>query len=170
MAIAAAGGALGEPDIDVRLLTAPDTDGGDVLGADGYIFATPENLAALAGTMKNFFDRAILPGAGSYQWPAVRDSDLRRQRRRECGAADRAHRDGVASAGHRGSVDRVHACADARGHTCAQEARRKRSRSLQGTGCGDGRRPGHRDLLILRQYGYGSTSAASASCFADAKS
>ena len=40
-------------------------------------------------------------------------------------------------------------------HTCAQEARRKRSRSLQGTGCGDGRRPGHRDLLILRRPGYG---------------
>jgi len=61
MAIAAAGGALGEPDIDVRLLTAPDTDGGDLLGADGYIFATPENLAALAGTMKNFFDRTYYP-------------------------------------------------------------------------------------------------------------
>ena len=49
MAIAAAGGALGEPDIDVRLLTAPDTDGGDLLGADGFVFATPENLAAMAG-------------------------------------------------------------------------------------------------------------------------
>ena len=61
MAIAAAGGALGEPDIDVRLLTAPDTDGGDLLGADGYIFASPENLAALAGTMKNFFDRTYYP-------------------------------------------------------------------------------------------------------------
>jgi multimeric flavodoxin WrbA len=28
-----------------------------VLHADGYIFATPENLAAMAGMMKDFFDR-----------------------------------------------------------------------------------------------------------------
>jgi flavodoxin len=61
MAIAAARGALGEREVDLRLLTAPDTDSGDVLGADGYIFATPENLAALAGTMKNFFDRTYYP-------------------------------------------------------------------------------------------------------------
>ena len=41
----------------MRLLTAPEPDGEDVLAADGYIFATPENLAALAGKMKDFFDR-----------------------------------------------------------------------------------------------------------------
>ena len=29
----------------------------DVLQADGYIFATPENLAAMSGLMKDFFDR-----------------------------------------------------------------------------------------------------------------
>jgi multimeric flavodoxin WrbA len=45
----------------VRLLTALDTDSGDVLAADGYIFASPENLAALAGAMKNFFDRTYYP-------------------------------------------------------------------------------------------------------------
>jgi multimeric flavodoxin WrbA len=31
---------------------------GICLPADGYIFAAPENLAALAGRMKDFFDRA----------------------------------------------------------------------------------------------------------------
>ena len=41
----------------VRLLTAPEAHGADVLAADGYVFATPENLAALAGRMKDFFDR-----------------------------------------------------------------------------------------------------------------
>jgi multimeric flavodoxin WrbA len=29
----------------------------DVLAADGYLFATPENLASMAGLMKDFFDR-----------------------------------------------------------------------------------------------------------------
>jgi multimeric flavodoxin WrbA len=58
MAEAAAKGARSEPDIDVRLVAASDADGDDVLAADGYIFATPENLAALAGKMKDFFDRS----------------------------------------------------------------------------------------------------------------
>ncbi|MGZ8255525.1 MAG: NAD(P)H-dependent oxidoreductase, partial [Burkholderiaceae bacterium] len=29
----------------------------DVLTADGYLFAMPENLASMAGLMKDFFDR-----------------------------------------------------------------------------------------------------------------
>src|SRR5690348_10967128 len=57
MAEAAARGAQSEPDVTVRLLTAPEADGADVLSVDGYIFASPENLAALAGKMKDFFDR-----------------------------------------------------------------------------------------------------------------
>ncbi len=58
MAEAAARGAAGEADVNARLLTAPETDAADVLAADGYVFASPENLAALAGKMKDFFDRA----------------------------------------------------------------------------------------------------------------
>jgi multimeric flavodoxin WrbA len=57
MAAAAVRGARTEPDIAVRLLTATEANGADVLAADGYIFAGPENLAALAGRMKDFFDR-----------------------------------------------------------------------------------------------------------------
>lgn len=61
MAEAAAHGARGEPEVNVRLLAALEADGNDMLAADGYIFATPENLAALAGKMKDFFDRTYYP-------------------------------------------------------------------------------------------------------------
>jgi multimeric flavodoxin WrbA len=57
MAEAAARGAGAEPAVTIRLIAASQAQGADVLAADGYIFAAPENLAALAGTMKEFFDR-----------------------------------------------------------------------------------------------------------------
>ena len=57
MARAAAEGAREESGVRVRLLRAPEARPEDVLGADGYVFATPENLAAMAGLMKDFFDR-----------------------------------------------------------------------------------------------------------------
>ncbi len=57
MARAAASGARTEPAIQVSLLRAVDAGAADVLSAGGYIFATPENLAAVSGQMKDFFDR-----------------------------------------------------------------------------------------------------------------
>ena len=61
MAEAAAMGAAEEPDVNVRLVAALDAEASDVLAADGYVFATPENLAAMAGRMKDFFDRTYYP-------------------------------------------------------------------------------------------------------------
>lgn len=57
MAQAAAAGAATDTSLQVKLLRAPDAGARDVLQADGYIFATPENLAAVSGLMKDFFDR-----------------------------------------------------------------------------------------------------------------
>ena len=54
-------GAATEAGVDVRLLQAAAAGPGEVLAADGYIFATAENLAALAGLMKDFFDRCYYP-------------------------------------------------------------------------------------------------------------
>jgi multimeric flavodoxin WrbA len=61
MAEAAADAARREPDVEVRLLTAPQAHAADVMAADGMIFAAPENLAAIAGRMKEFFDRCYYP-------------------------------------------------------------------------------------------------------------
>jgi len=57
MAQAAADGASTETSLQVKLLRAPDAGANDLMNADGYIFATPENLAAISGLLKDFFDR-----------------------------------------------------------------------------------------------------------------
>ncbi len=61
MARAAAAGAAREPDIEVCLQTATATGAADLLESAGYLFACPENLAALSGLMKDFFDRTYYP-------------------------------------------------------------------------------------------------------------
>jgi len=43
--------------VAVRLLHASQAHAADVLAADGLVFATPENLAAMSGQLKDFFDR-----------------------------------------------------------------------------------------------------------------
>ena len=58
------GAAETEPGVRARVLRAPEAEPADVLGADGYVFATPENLAAVAGLMKDFFDRTYYPALG----------------------------------------------------------------------------------------------------------
>jgi multimeric flavodoxin WrbA len=67
MAEAAAGGAAVETDVDVRLIPAAEARPEDMLAADGYLFAAPENLAALSGMMKEFFDRTYYPVLGQIE-------------------------------------------------------------------------------------------------------
>ncbi|MBN8927571.1 MAG: flavodoxin [Rhodospirillales bacterium 69-11] len=61
MAEAAASGAASEPATSTRLLAAESATPEDLLAAAGYLFAAPENLAALSGAMKEFFDRCYYP-------------------------------------------------------------------------------------------------------------
>jgi multimeric flavodoxin WrbA len=61
MAQAAAAGARRESTVAVRLETASASGPDALLEASGYLFACPENLAAMSGLMKDFFDRSYYP-------------------------------------------------------------------------------------------------------------
>ncbi|MCG7521668.1 flavodoxin family protein [Ruegeria sp. Ofav3-42] len=62
MAEAAAEGAREEAEITLK--PADQACPEDLLNADGYIFCAPENLAAISGVMKDFFDRNYYPVLG----------------------------------------------------------------------------------------------------------
>ncbi len=49
---------------ETRLLPADRAGPDDLLAAAGYIFCAPENLAAISGVMKDFFDRCYYPVLG----------------------------------------------------------------------------------------------------------
>lgn len=61
MAQAALRGAQSEPEVDAAFVHAAEAGPDDLLAADGYVFATPENLAMISGMMKDFFDRTYYP-------------------------------------------------------------------------------------------------------------
>lgn len=64
MAKAAFEGAREEAGVETILRGACEACADDLLAADAYLFATPENLAAMAGVMKDFFDRSYYPALG----------------------------------------------------------------------------------------------------------
>lgn len=57
----------GATEVEARLLHASDVTAEDMLGADGYLFVFPENLAAISGVMKAFFDRCYYPCLGQIE-------------------------------------------------------------------------------------------------------
>ena len=74
MAESARAGAMEETGVEERLLPAAEAGPGDVLAADGFIFATPENLAAISGQLKDFFDRsyyAVLDGVNGRPYASL---------------------------------------------------------------------------------------------------
>ena len=54
-------------DCTIILKPAAETTPTDLLVADGYIFACPENLASMSGVMKDFFDRTYYPVLGKIE-------------------------------------------------------------------------------------------------------
>lgn len=49
---------------EIVLKRATEAGPEDLLAADGYLFVCPENLASMAGVMKDFFDRCYYPVLG----------------------------------------------------------------------------------------------------------
>jgi multimeric flavodoxin WrbA len=64
LAEAAEQGARSGQGVSVRLLAAADAKPDDLLAANGYLFVFPENLAAISGVVKAFFDRSYYPCLG----------------------------------------------------------------------------------------------------------
>ena len=67
LAEAAASGAANASGIETLLLHADDANPQTLLDANGYIFAFPENLAAISGVMKAFLDRSYYPCLGQIE-------------------------------------------------------------------------------------------------------
>ena len=65
MAEAALNAALKE--VEAILKVAHEVQPEDLLRADGYLFCAPENLAAIAGVMKDFYDRCYYPVLGKIE-------------------------------------------------------------------------------------------------------
>ncbi len=62
--MAEAAAEAGRDEADIVLKTADQAGPEDLLASDGYIFCAPENLAAISGLMKEFFDRCYYPVLG----------------------------------------------------------------------------------------------------------
>ena len=50
-----------------RLLAASDAQPANLLGARGFVFVCPENLATMSGLMKDMFDRCYYPLLGQVE-------------------------------------------------------------------------------------------------------
>ncbi|WP_425046565.1 flavodoxin family protein [Primorskyibacter sp. S87] len=62
--MAQAAAAAAKTETSTTLLSADSAEPDHLLQASGYIFCAPENLAALSGVMKDFFDRCYYPVLG----------------------------------------------------------------------------------------------------------
>ncbi|MEM1045842.1 MAG: flavodoxin family protein [Pseudomonadota bacterium] len=62
--MAEAAAAAAREEAQTILKTAIEAGPDDLLRADGYLFCAPENLAAIAGGMKDFYDRSYYPVLG----------------------------------------------------------------------------------------------------------
>lgn len=57
-------GAATQDGVALVVRRADEAGPADLVAADAVLFATPENLASMAGMMKDFFDRSYYPALG----------------------------------------------------------------------------------------------------------
>lgn len=67
LAKAAADGAASQTEVMTELLHCTDISADMMRNASGYLFCFPENLAAISGVMKAFFDRNYYPCLGQIE-------------------------------------------------------------------------------------------------------
>lgn len=67
LAEAALQGAKADSTATVKCLSADQASVSDMFAAHGYLFVFPENLAAISGMMKAFFDRCYYPCLGKIE-------------------------------------------------------------------------------------------------------
>ena len=65
LAKAAYDGAAGVHGVEALIVNAAEASAEHMLAANGYLFVFPENLAAISGGMKSFFDRCYYPCLGA---------------------------------------------------------------------------------------------------------
>ena len=64
LAEAVVAGALRTDAASVRTVRASEAGLPDLLGADGYLFGTPETFGSMCGLLKDFFERTYYPALG----------------------------------------------------------------------------------------------------------
>ncbi len=67
LALAAMAGAQSAGETGVKIVHASDAAPDMMMAADAYMFVFPENLAAISGVMKAFFDRCYYPCLGQIE-------------------------------------------------------------------------------------------------------
>ena len=87
-----------ELELAVERRKARDATIDDVLGADGYLFCAPENLASVSGEMKEFFDRHYYHAFASSEGRGGDHEEVSRLLGRPYGLAIAAGSDGTGAA------------------------------------------------------------------------
>jgi multimeric flavodoxin WrbA len=128
--MAEAAAVAAEKEVDTVLKVARDAEPDDLLQADGYIFCAPENLAAIAGIMKDFFDRCYYPVLGRIEGRPYAQMVCAGVRRRKRSAPISAYCSRVAPSGSATASHHLHSCPNTGGNSGWQKDSGRATRSL----------------------------------------
>ncbi len=136
-----------------RAPCAPRASGEDLLAADAT--CSPRRRTSPQPPAERISSTAATTRVGPHRGAALSADDLRRIGWRQCRAAGRAHRHGLAAEAGGGSADRLHPCADAGSHPGAQDDTAGGTGALRGTRRHAGGGDGARNVLMPTARGSG---------------